>query len=76
VAGQIGESSGALEMYRALLPVEDAAVVAGARIGAYRIVKLALRGSSGLSIVQLEWRTGESGWRIVGGEVVRSEPLR
>jgi hypothetical protein len=76
VARQIGESSGALEMYTALLPVEDAAVVAGARIGAYRIVKLALRGSSGLSIVQLEWRTGESGWRIVGGEVVRSEPLR
>ena len=72
---QIGEPSGALEMYNALVPVADATVVAGARIGAFRIVKLALRGPRGLSIVQLEWRRGESGWRIVGGEVVRSEPL-
>ena len=76
LAHQITEPSGALEMYTALVPVEDATVVAGARIGAYRIVKLALRGPRGLFIIQLEWRRAESGWRVVGGEVVRSEPLR
>jgi len=76
LARQAGELSGALEMYYALVPVEEAAVVAQARIGAYRIVKLALRGPHGLSVIQLEWRRGESGWRIVVGEVVRSEPLR
>jgi hypothetical protein len=73
---QISEPSGALEMYNALVPVGDATVVAGARIGAFRIVKLALRGPRGLSIIQLEWRRDESGWRIARGAVVRSEPLR
>jgi hypothetical protein len=35
---------------------------------------VALRGSCGASVVQLEWRNLEAGWRIVGGELVRSEP--
>ena len=63
-----------LDLYRALGHAVDASVVACARVGAYRIVKLALRGPREVSIVQLEWRRDESGWRIVGGELVRSEP--
>lgn len=65
---------GVLDLYRAAAPGLEAAVVACARIGAYRFVKLALRGAPGLSILQLEWRVGPAGWRIVGGALVRSEP--
>lgn len=63
-----------LALYRATGRVAETSVVACARIGAYRLVKLALRGDEGLSVVQLEWRLGEGGWMIVAGEVVRSEP--
>ncbi len=63
-----------LALYRAAGPVAEASVVACARIGAYQLVKLALRGDHALSVVQLEWRSGEGGWMIVTGEVVRSEP--
>lgn len=63
-----------LELYRAAAPALDVAVVACARIGGYRFVKLALRGTRGLSILQLEWRPGAVGWSIVGGELIRSEP--
>jgi hypothetical protein len=65
---------GVLDMYRAVGSGGEASVVACARVGAYRIVKLALRGPRAVSIVQLEWRHGETGWRIVGAELVRSEP--
>jgi hypothetical protein len=64
-----------LDLYRAVGRTTDASVVACARVGAFRFVKLALRGPEALSIVQLEWRRGDGGWRIVGGELVRSEPL-
>ena len=66
-----------LALYRAAGPVAEASVVACARIGAYRLVKLALalRGDHALSVVQLEWRPCEGGWMIVAGEVVRSEPI-
>jgi hypothetical protein len=64
-----------VELYRSMAPIAEAAVVACARIGAYRIVKLALRGPRALSVVQLEWRRGGGDWRIVAGDVVRSEPL-
>jgi hypothetical protein len=63
-----------LELYRAAGPVTETFVVACARIGAYRFVKLALHRASGLSVVQLEWRPCEGRWRIVAGELVRSEP--
>jgi hypothetical protein len=64
-----------LALYRAAGPVAEASVVACARIGGYRLVKLALRGDHALSVVQLEWRPCEGGWMIVAGEVVRSEPI-
>jgi hypothetical protein len=63
-----------LEIYRTAGSAAEVSVVGCARIGAYRIVKVALRGPRGLSILQLEWRHGGTGWRIVGGDLVRSEP--
>lgn len=76
LAAQISPAArdGVLDLYRTAAPGLEARVVACARIGAYRFVKLALRGAQGLSILQLEWRLGAAGWRIVGGELVRSEP--
>jgi hypothetical protein len=64
-----------VELYRARGGASDASVVACARVGAHRFVKLALRGSAEVSIVQLEWRRGQAGWRIVAAELVRSEPV-
>jgi hypothetical protein len=61
-------------LYTALGAVSETTVVASARIGMYRIVKLALDGPRIRSVVQLEWRRDESGWRIVAGDLVRSEP--
>jgi len=80
VGGTTGESptlnhEEKLELYRAVGRTTDASVVACARVGAYRFVKLALRGPAAVSVVQLEWRRGDDGWRIVGGELVRSAPL-
>ncbi|MGH6691522.1 MAG: hypothetical protein ACREF4_12695, partial [Gammaproteobacteria bacterium] len=63
-----------LDLYRAAAPALDATVVACARIGGYRFIKLALRYAQGLSILQLEWRLGDAGWIVVGGDLVRSEP--
>jgi hypothetical protein len=61
-------------VYRGLVPSTDSAVLACARVGAYRIVKLWVRHAGAASIVQLEWRRGEADWRIVAGELIRSEP--
>jgi hypothetical protein len=64
-----------LEIYRLAGAIIDTSLVACARVGAYRFVKLVLRSPRVVSVVQLEWRRSESGWRIVNGELVRSEPL-
>lgn len=63
-----------LDLYRATVPALDVEVVACARIGGYRFVKLVLRDSGKLSVIQLEWRPGPAGWTIVAGDLVRSEP--
>ncbi len=63
-----------LAVYHAVGAVSDATVVACARIGAYRFVKLILRGAIALSVVQLEWRPSADRWTIVAAELVRSEP--
>lgn len=76
LVGQIVPSArdAVLELYRLAGPGVEASLVACARVGAFRFTKLALRGPRGVSIVQLEWRRGDAGWRIVAGELVRSEP--
>jgi hypothetical protein len=50
------------------------AVVACAKVGAYRLVKLRLAGPRGAVIVQTQWRRSEDGWRIVEADIVGSEP--
>jgi hypothetical protein len=66
--------AGVLALYRTAGFGTEASVLACARIGTYRFVKLALRGAQALSVVQLEWRLSGPGWKIVAGELVRSEP--
>ena len=76
VAGHTSPSArdAVLETYRAAGRVVDATVVACARVGDFRFVKLALRRPGGFSVAQLEWRRGEAGWQVVAAEIVRSEP--
>jgi hypothetical protein len=63
-------------VYAALeAPLRDSAVVAAARIGDHRIVRLRLTGPRVASIVQLHWRQVLEGWRVLGAELVRTEPL-
>ncbi len=49
-------------------------IVGVARIGAHRMVKLALEAPDGLAIVQQQWRRVEEQWRLHGAEIVRVEP--
>jgi hypothetical protein len=51
-------------------------LVAMAKIGEYRVVKLHLRGQSGSSTLQLQWRRGAEGWRVVAAELAVAEPPR
>ena len=51
------------------------AVLALAKIGAYRVVKLRLDGPRARSVLQLRWQRGDTGWQVVGAEIARSEPL-
>jgi hypothetical protein len=53
-------------------PWERARVVACATIGAYRIVKLALEGVAGRTMLQLRWRPVEGTWRVAAADVVPS----
>ena len=55
-------------------PLTDSEIVGVARIGAYRMIKLAFRGPRGLAVVQQQWRPGPDGWDLHGAEVVRVEP--
>ena len=76
LAAQIAPAarSDVLGVYGAIGTVADADVVACARIGAYRFIKLILRGAAALSVVQLEWRPSADRWTLVAAELVRSEP--
>jgi len=76
LAAQIAPAAraGVLAVYEAIGAVADPTVVACARIGSYRFIKLILRGAAALSVVQLEWRPSPSGWTLVAAELVRSEP--
>lgn len=48
-------------------------VVGLARVGAYRLVKLALTGSTRAAVVVLQWRCATEGWRVVHAQLVRAE---
>jgi hypothetical protein len=53
-------------------PWDRARVVACARIGAYRVVKLALEGVAGRTTLQLRWRSVDGAWRVAAADVVPS----
>lgn len=53
-------------------PLGAAEVVACAKIGERRVVKLAFTGPGGISVVQLEWRRQADRWMAVDGVLVRS----
>ena len=48
-------------------------VVALARVGAHRLVKLRLDGPGGTAVGQSRWVAGDDGWRVAAVEVVRRE---
>jgi hypothetical protein len=54
--------------------VTGSEIVGVARVGAYRMVKLALKGPDGIVVVQQQWRRPEEQWRLQGAEIVRVEP--
>jgi len=49
-------------------------VVALARLGEYRVVRVRRTGEAGATIAQSQWRRAESGWHIVSDDVVRVDP--
>ena len=53
-------------------PWDRARVVACARIGDYRVVKLALEGVAGRTTLQLRWRLVDGVWRVAAADVVPS----
>jgi len=53
-------------------PWDRARVVACARIGDYRVVKLALEGVAGRTVLQLRWRLVDGVWRVAAADVVAS----
>ena len=53
-------------------PWDRARVVACARIGAYRVVKLALEGVAGRTTLQLRWQPVDGEWRVAAADVVPS----
>jgi hypothetical protein len=55
-------------------PFTASEVIALARVGRYRMVKVRLEGPRSVAVVQQRWRPSQSGWRVSGVEVLRSEP--
>ena len=54
-------------------PFTASRVVALAKVGRYRMVKVKLEGPRSVAVVQQRWTPSQSGWRVSGVEVVRSE---
>jgi hypothetical protein len=55
-------------------PFTSSRVIALAKVGRYRMVKVRLQGPRSVAVVQQRWTPSQSGWRVSGVEVVRSEP--
>lgn len=72
LAAQLVESARSLVLDECarLGPIAEAEVVAVAKIGAYRVIKLWLSGAGGTSVLQTQWRPGPEGWRVVEAQVV------
>lgn len=62
-----------LPVYSGLGPLATGEIIAYAKVGAFRLVKLRFSGAQGATIVQTQWRPSQGGWRISEAEVLRSE---
>lgn len=51
-------------------PLRQWRIVACAKIGAYRVVKVALEGPSARATLQMQWRPADGAWRIAAADVV------
>ena len=59
-----------------VVPYHDHEVVALAKIGALRAVKIRFSGPRGIAVVLLRCRRDDADWRIVASEIVHTEPAR
>jgi hypothetical protein len=57
------------EQYERLVPCGGAEIVAQAKVGGYRLVKLRIRGS-GAAVVQQQWRPSPAGWLVWEADVL------
>jgi hypothetical protein len=56
--------------------VERSEIVACAKVGAYRIVKVRVSGRDWSRVVQQRWRDKDGGWQLVAAELVATERTR
>lgn len=52
----------------------DAEIVACAKLGEYRFVRVRARDAAAVRLVQTQWRRAGSDWRLVASDVVRTDP--
>jgi hypothetical protein len=52
----------------------DGEIVACAKIGQYRLVRVRARDTEGVRLVQTQWRRADGTWRLVASDVVRTDP--
>jgi hypothetical protein len=55
-------------------PLTASELVAVAKVGSHRMIKLAFTGPRGVAVVQQQWRWIEGAWKLFAAEVVRIEP--
>jgi len=73
VAPESAEAIG--EAYAALRGAWERARITGcARIGAYRMVKLALEGATDRTVIQQRWQPRDGGWVLVAAQIVSATP--
>jgi hypothetical protein len=53
---------------------ERAGITACARVGAYRMIKLALEGATDRTVIQQRWQPGDGGWHLVAAQIVSTTP--
>ena len=66
------EHAAVLELYAGLPMARTHEIVAQAKIGAHRVIKVRLHGPRAAAVLQLEWHRQGDDWRVVKAEVVAS----
>jgi hypothetical protein len=52
----------------------DAEIVACAKLGDYRFIRVRARDAAAIRLVQTQWRRADGDWRLVASDVVRTDP--